>query len=86
MEEEGERREEEEGEITGGRQELGIAEIKQIKKSRKGKAAGGDGIENEAWKYMTREMEMALIEVLEKIWREKKDSRELERRNNKSDI
>lgn len=41
---------------------------RQINKLKKGKAAGEDGIKNEAWIYMTEELEKPLAEVMRKVW------------------
>lgn len=44
---------------------------KQIKKLKKEKATE-DRINNEAWLYMTQNIEETLIKVLEKVWEEEK--------------
>lgn len=59
----GGRGEDEEEEI--GREELG----KIVRRLRDGKAAGGDGISNEVWKYGGVEVERCLWELCNKVWK-----------------
>ncbi|KAL6262984.1 hypothetical protein P5V15_005775 [Pogonomyrmex californicus] len=59
-----ERRGEEEEEIS--REEVERA----IRKLKEGKAAGGDGIVNEVWKYGGKEVREWLWEICNKIWKE----------------
>ncbi|TGZ53811.1 hypothetical protein DBV15_10472 [Temnothorax longispinosus] len=42
---------------------------KQIRKLRRGKAAGPDGIRNEAWKFCKRQVRERLKEVIKGVWR-----------------
>ncbi|XP_076298035.1 uncharacterized protein LOC143217535 [Lasioglossum baleicum] len=62
------------GEITGRRKDaerdIEIEEIRRVIKGLKdGKAAGGDGIPNEVWKYGGCEIEEWLMGVCNKVWR-----------------
>ena len=62
--------EEEEREEGGKEEEFGREEIiKQLRKLKKGKAPGENGIENEAWRLMPKEIE-ALMSLINKIWKE----------------
>lgn len=63
-EKEGEKEEEEEEHIT--KEEL----IEHLKKLKKGKAPGENGIENEAWRLMSEEIGEAFIKLVNKIWNE----------------
>jgi len=60
-----ERGEEEEDEIS--REEIGRA----IRKLKEGKAAGGDGILNEIWKYGGKEIREWLWKICNKVWKGK---------------
>lgn len=42
----------------------------QVKRLKKGKAAGEDRINNETWIYITEEISKPLMKVLQKIWEE----------------
>lgn len=44
--------------------------IEQLKKLKKGKAPGENGIENEAWRLMPKEVGKVLFKLLNKIWME----------------
>ncbi|XP_076248106.1 uncharacterized protein LOC143187781 [Calliopsis andreniformis] len=44
--------------------------IKQLRKLKKAKAPGEDGIENEAWIYMPKEIGEEVWKIINKIWRE----------------
>lgn len=57
--------EEEEKEII--REEI----IEQLRKLEKEKALGENGIENEAWKLIPKEVEKVLFKLLNKIWKER---------------
>lgn len=48
------------------REEMG----RQVKRLKKGNAAGEDEIINEAWIYMTEKIEVPLAEVMKKVWEE----------------
>lgn len=61
--EESERKEEEVEDIT--KEEL----IRQLKKLKKTKALGEDGIENEAWRYMSMEVGEVFWKLIKNIWR-----------------
>lgn len=56
--------EEEEDKIT--KEEI----ILQLRRLKKGRAPGENGIENEAWRLMSKEIEEVLIELIKIIWRE----------------
>ncbi|XP_011862183.1 PREDICTED: putative golgin subfamily A member 6-like protein 6, partial [Vollenhovia emeryi] len=68
---------EEEGEEDGEREEVaeGIEEISReevievIKKLKMGKATGEDGIENEAWRFMQKEMGEEFLKLINRIWK-----------------
>lgn len=72
MEEEAEKREEEKAEKDGEeKEEITRKElINQLRRLKKAKAPGENGIENEAWRLMSREIEEAFLELLNKIWKE----------------
>jgi len=59
-----ERNEEEKEEIT--KEEL----VKQLRKLKKGKAPGENGIENEAWRLMPGVIEEVFLKLINKIWKE----------------
>ena len=63
------REEEEEKREEGGKEEFGREEIiKQLRKLKKGKAPGENGIENEAWR--PKEIGKVLMSLINKIWKE----------------
>lgn len=45
--------------------------IEQLRKLEKEKALGENGIENEAWKLIPKEVEKVLFKLLNKIWKER---------------
>lgn len=55
---------EEEGEII--REEI----IEQLRKLKKEKASGENGIENKTWRLMLKEVGKVLFKLLNKIWKE----------------
>lgn len=64
--EEGERKDEEVEDIT--KKEL----MRQLKKLKIAKAPGKDGIENEAWRYMSKEVGEVFWKLINNIWRKGK--------------
>lgn len=42
--------------------------VEQVRRLRKGKASGEDGIENEAWRYMANDVGEVLWKLLKKVW------------------
>lgn len=57
--------------------------IKQLRKLKRRKVSGKNGIENEAWRYMSTEIGEALWKLVNNIW---KKGGGLEQRNNQSNI
>ena len=67
-EESGEKREEDEEENVEDITDEEI--ISQLREMKKGKAPGDNGIENEAWRLMPKEIGEVLASLIKKIWRE----------------
>ena len=44
--------------------------IKQLRELKKGKAPGENGIENEAWGLMPKEIGVVMAKIMKKIWKE----------------
>lgn len=64
-----EREEEREGEREGEGKEISWEEVERIiKKLKKRKAAGGDGIKNEVWIWGGRGLKRALWEICSRVW------------------
>lgn len=57
--------------------------IEQLRKLEKEKALGENGIENEAWKLIPKEVEKVLFKLLNKIWKERGNTGGLDQRDNK---
>lgn len=70
-EEEIQRTEEENEEISKEDEEISKEElVRQLKKLKKGKAPGENGIENEAWRLMSEEVGEVFWRLINKIWKE----------------
>ena len=61
--------EEQEQQKTEGHGEIRKTEVwKQLAKLKKDKSPGTDGIDNETWKYMPKEIEEIYLDLINKIW------------------
>lgn len=72
IEEKEERREKEEGIEKNGEETEKITReelMKQLKRLKKEKVPGENGIENEVWRLMPKEIGEVFLKLLNKIWR-----------------
>lgn len=53
---------------TEGQGEIGKTVWKQLAKLKKDKSPGSDGIDNETWKYVPKEIGETYLNLINKIW------------------